>query len=203
MKKVFITSILICSTFNAFCQTVEETKEFIKMKLDELKLRIEIQYPKTFNPTTLSSDVIYFDKSFMGINHTYYKHKKIESNYSGDRYEIAIDINLNEVLWVNLKNIKSIKIEKSEKIDNINMWGKIIFKGDESKPYYYDYYGENAFIKYFNFFNNATQFKETQNGINAIEIRFLNYNEENLNKLKKAFSHLIKLNGGQIIDDLF
>ena len=56
--------------------------------------------------------------------------------------------------FVVLEAGQSIKIEKSEKIDNINMGGKIIFKGDESKPYYYDYYGENAFIKYFNFFNN-------------------------------------------------
>jgi hypothetical protein len=37
----------------------------------------------------------------------------------------------------------------------------------------------------------------------SIRIGLTNYNEEVFNKFKKAFTHLVELYGGKVIDDLF
>ena len=202
MNKILLSIPLLFLSFYSFSQTKKETEDFIKLKLDQLELRVEMNFPNTVNPTTISSDYFTFENNHISIQHNNYATKKISNNFY-DKYDIEIDENLSDWVWVELKKIKSIEIKRIPKNEVINYEGIIILKGDDINPYYYRYVGKNRLNKNLSYFIAPKEFKEKPHGIGTITISFLNYNEEIISKLKKAFSHLVKLNGGQIIDDLF
>ncbi len=203
MKKIFLIFIFISLNAFGYAQSLKDTKDFIKLKLDELKLRIEVRYPKTINPTTISSDNVDFNKNYMIIQHNTYNHKKSTSFNNIDKYEIDLNNIQKDWIWVDLRKIKIISFEKIDKDESFNIGGLISFNGDLSNNYYNHYYGEDAINKSISAFNKDSKITDLPNESGPIEIRFLNYNLETLNKIKNAFKHLVKLSGGVITDDLF
>jgi hypothetical protein len=176
MKKSLLILIIILFTNVCFSQTIEETKEFISLKLFDLNTEESFE----------------FHKQYLLIKEV---HQKIDSNgkvNNDNEYRYTI---------IELKKIKSIKFDEyTAEIGG----GKYTFKriviiiGDgfpiclekNKDPY--------------NLINSKIDLNKLRNKCsNPQRIIYKNSNVESEQKIIKAFKHLVKLYGGKIIDDLF
>ena len=193
MKKIFITILLVCCTFSVFSQTAEETKEYIKLKSKSFDLGY-------------SSDNIgdkFYPKIINNYNFEFYdKYLIIERN---NMFETAVannwDISSTDYICIELKKIKSIIYEKDRNSKEWDSKGTIYINNDADEfPYVF-----NNQKKYMvtSFLSSKDKESLKYEKILPIRISVRKYDEQTFIKLKKAFKHLVELNGGKIIDDLF
>lgn len=182
MKKSILTLIIILFTKVCFSQTIEETKEYIILKMKN----VNTEYSIFSNQKT----TIYFEfyKNFLLIKDIYNKN----NDFNGFKYRI-----------IDLKKIKSFNFDKN----TYQILGKtfiekyIVIDLGEDFPYCIEKNTEANFI-----IDSKSEFELYQlhyNCPNPIRIKYESTDLENEQKITKAFKHLVKLYGGKIIDDLF
>ena len=181
MKKAFIISILIFQFVSAFSQSKDDTKIFI---LDLLKEWTPDFYEKgviirTYNYSFYDNYLIIKETSF---------HYDIKYNQSKNVSAKVID----------LKFLKSIKYSSN----GFGAYG-ILLKCSNNFPYFTSGTKSDAVIikeikNYIDFGNQLP----VQYGFDGTLI-LCNENDYKFKRLHNAFSHLVKLCGGELLDDMF
>ena len=182
MKKNVLILIIILFAKVCFSQTMEETKEYIILKMKNVNTEYSIiPNQKTF---------VYFEfyKNFLLVKEVY----NINNEYGGFKYRI-----------VNLKNIKSFNFENDKwefKDKSFNYKTIVIDLGEE-----YPLCLEKNIdaIQTIVTKSEYELYKLHFSCSNPIRIKYQSNDIENEIKTTKAFKHLVKLYGGKIIDDLF
>jgi hypothetical protein len=201
MKKIFFTTILVCYTFSVFSQTAKETKEFIETKFNELNLITDSTI--IFNSNNWSTyhiqNLLYFRSKFIVL-------MKItqHTTYGGNIPSMQSNKFTDEDFFIDISKLSTVSFKKVNNkcvvtfISN-NPTSNYKFMTKETNKSTFGSYGDflQTDLKLIN--------KKFSNNIYPFEISFYTntYDEEIIRKLKKAFKHLVGLNGGKIIDDLF
>lgn len=175
MKKILITFILILFLNLGYSQNINETKEFIELKINSLG----------------------FEFKDYGNNSEF----KLEWNYKFNFYKDYLIISQNIFTNNKLSNIKTkallIKSIKSFKFDLVNQrisTLNIEIAKNESTLCF-----ENTPITILDSTKKIEQYKCRS----ALQFDYKLKNKETEDKIIKALSHLVNLYGGKIIDDLF
>lgn len=186
---------------NVFSQTLEETKDYIETKFKELNL--------TTDSTTVFSNynfftyhiqnLLYFNRKFIVLSK--YTQHSIYGGNSGMRQSTKYS---EENYLVDISKLSSINFKKVNNKCVVTFFSKntnsnFKFATEESDKPTSSIIGDFLDTE-LNLIN-----KKFSNKIYPFEISFYTntYDEEIIGKLKKAFKHLVGLNGGKIIDDLF
>lgn len=165
-----------------FTQTIDETKEYIILKMKNVNTEYSIiSKQKTF---------VYFEfyKKYLLIKEVF----NFNNEYDGFKYRI-----------VDLKNIKSFKFNNEKWEFNgksFNYKTIVIDLGEEYPLCLEKNIDANQTI---DTKSEYELYKLHYSCSNPIRINYESSDLENEQKITKAFKHLVKLYGGKIIDDLF
>jgi hypothetical protein len=194
MKKIFITTIIICNFFSVSAQTAEETKEFIKLKSRALDLHTNIKNYWSKKPQIIKYNLYNF--SFYDKYLIIERDNMLESGPNN-----GWEVNSTDYICIELKRVKSIDFEKSQ-FDDEQLKGDILINNNTKEfPYIFENQKNNLLVSGFLNSKNKEKYKYTSEL--PIRINVQKYDEETFNKFRKAFKHLVGLYGGKIIDDLF
>jgi hypothetical protein len=177
MKKIFIASLLLLSFFNSFSQSKNDTKLFITELLKEWPSDKYISYTFSF-----------YDNYFIIKGYRY--HIDNNSNRVNNYFASVIDI----------RYLKSIKYGTNFlKVPCLNL------KCSNNCPYSANFsYSDEVIIKEVENKIRAGDYDNVPKYINDNECNIYCENDNfNFSKLYKAFSHLVELYGGKLIDNLF
>jgi hypothetical protein len=187
---LFVLFILFVLSVNA--QSVEETKDFIKLKCEQLKLS-ETYYNYNTNKICYTYWSFYFFMNFLVVNRQ--------------------DQNSSQISCIDLKNIKAVEYDSNYSANESLVFSKYSNLYSSKKKQMLLYINHSIYVPHslykFNSDNDLWDFLLPKNPKKrflpsnelSIKIGIENFTIENFIKFKKALKHLVKLNGGKIIDD--
>lgn len=175
MKKIIFTSFLLLLINLCYSQKINETKEFIELKINSLAF----EFKDYGNNSDFKLEWDYkfkFYKDYLTISQSIFTNNKLTN------------VKTNAFL---IKSIKSFKFNiVNERISTLN----IELMNNESPLCF-----ENTPITILDSVNILKQLKCRK----ALQFDYKIKNKETEDKISKAITHLVSLYGGKVIDDLF
>jgi hypothetical protein len=201
MKNILIIfSIPFLFANTTFCQSKSETEDYLTINLTSLGISKKIPFDGGFLKRDIS---VRFFQNYFIIKEDYYRIENQIINRGVSHHFIKIsDIKELEIIQF-IDKEKELDLKKRgvyEILDpNSNNGVITINKNLELGGYYIEHLTDQEIE---NFISN--QMIEKLPGKNKINLLFWGINDKTkINKIKIAFKHLVSLNGGKILDDLF
>ena len=183
---LFLTSFFFFSSFISYSQTKDETIEYLRLLINQMDFN---SYSYSTEGNTIKNFVVNWKKDIV-----IYKDYILIETYQY-RKEYSFD-QKNDINIVPIKNITSINIIKE--LDAKKPYLDINVKSDS-----YVYYINGTLIEKVLEYIDKDEIKMFQPWRGIGKLAFTGLDSEKYEKFIKAMNHLIKLNGGKILDDLF